>query len=114
MKVFAYGTLKQGFGNHGRMLDAGGTLVARDVIPAGQFRMISLGAFPGLLVTDDGPPIVGEVYDVQTMKPLDRLEGYPHFYDRTEVTTESGTKCWVYYLHDNDGEAIPSGEWTER
>jgi gamma-glutamylcyclotransferase (GGCT)/AIG2-like uncharacterized protein YtfP len=112
MNVFVYGSLKRGFGNHSTMLAAGGKLVGTDAIPAGHFKMVSLGSFPGLLVDQDGPRIIGEVYDVVQMLPLDRLEGYPNFYDRTEITTEAGIKCFVYFLHDDDGEVIPSGEWT--
>ena len=72
-KVFVYGTLKEGFGNH-RVLRDSRKLC--DATIEG-FDMISLGAFPGIITGSD--TIYGEVYEVtdtSVMRGLDSLEGH--------------------------------------
>ena len=114
MLVFAYGTLKRNHGNHGRMVDAGGKFVAEDTIAGGVFAMHNLGAFPGLVPNPDGGRIYGEVFEVTDLAPLDRLEGYPHFYDRKTIITEDGRKCLVYFLRYSNDPIVTGGNWTAR
>lgn len=51
-----------------------------------------------------GNPINGEIYEVDTpmFAALDKLEDYPHWYDRQihEMETEDGNiiPCWIYML----------------
>ena len=110
-KVFVYGTLKQGHGNH-RLLAESKCLGTTHTKPA--FTMLHLGGFPGVLLQGD-TSIIGEVYEVDeiTMKRIDRLEGYPSFYDRTKLHTEYG-QAWIYFLdpHYKDRcEVIEEGVW---
>jgi gamma-glutamylaminecyclotransferase len=109
-KVFVYGTLKRGHGNH-RLLE-GSVFLGRDTLRTpGHF--VSLGGFPGLVRTRDdlvqctravpGRQVGGEVYAVDdaTLARLDRLEGHPQFYERREVIVSGGMDgqtAWVYTL----------------
>jgi gamma-glutamylcyclotransferase (GGCT)/AIG2-like uncharacterized protein YtfP len=109
-RVFVYGTLKRGFGNH-RLL-AGSRYVGEATIAG---RMHSLAAFPA--VTLDGKPetIHGEVFEVDapTMERLDRLEGVPNFYHRLQVQTSAGG-AWVYVMAATkiaSCPAVPGGRW---
>lgn len=110
MQVFVYGTLKSGHGNH-RLLQ-GSKFLGRSTVD--RFKMYSLGGFPAVVPSEDGV-IQGEVYEVDdfTMTRLDRLEGYPNFYDRMIVSTEKGP-AWIYYMHTpprEDKSIIPNGVW---
>lgn len=48
-------------------------------------------------------PIFGEVWEIddEMFRRTDRLEGYPHFYDRKEVDTPYG-QAWIYFLNRED------------
>lgn len=83
MKVFVYGTLKRGYGNH-RLLEKA-TLVGKAVTDV-KFDMIA-GGFPVVFESDTGLPVSGEVYqvDAETLKRLDGLEGEGVMYLRKEV-----------------------------
>lgn len=92
--VVVYGTLKRGYANHDVMNAAGGTYLGDTFVHGA--TMFSLGAFPAISF-DAGNGIYGEVYEVEDISPVDRLEGYPHFYDRKQVSTPYG-KAWVYHM----------------
>ena len=111
--VAVYGSLRAGHGNH-RLLE-GYELLSRELSPP-IFKMISLGGFPGLL--DGTASAVLEMYDVSedTFSRLDMLEGYPHFYNRKQVSTSVGD-AWVYFLEEEEDYAdrpvVQSGDWTQ-
>lgn len=92
-RVFVYGTLKRGHGNH-LLLCASRFLGKCHTPPA--YSLHDLGFFPGL-VRDGHMPIPGEVFEVDhdTLAALDVLEGYPRFYDRELIDTPYGA-AWVY------------------
>ena len=102
--VFVYGSLKQGFGNH-VLLDH--VEKFKDAVIKG-WNMYSLCAYPAIVPAGDDREVTGEVYQVDdaTLEELNWLEGYGSekgytgFYDRTEVTTEEGDTCFVYFFHD--------------
>jgi gamma-glutamylcyclotransferase (GGCT)/AIG2-like uncharacterized protein YtfP len=99
IRVFVYGTLKQGHGNH-RLL-AQSKFLGRCVL-TGPFRLISLGGFPGLVEvgeSDEDQDISGEVYQVSedVLQSLDMLEGHPRFYTRYKITTPY-KNAWAYFL----------------
>ena len=109
--VFVYGTLKAGHGNN--ELLKGSEFVGEHVTKP-IYTMKNLGGFPGVLL-DGNTSIIGEVYRVTspTMARLDRLEGYPHFYNRTKILTDHG-EAWMYYLDANKYAShsdILSGKW---
>lgn len=120
-KVAVYGSLLSGFGNH--CLLKGSDMKGAAVIEG--FEMYSLGGFPCIVPDDDKGRIEVEVYDVDdtTMSRLDMLEGYPSFYDRKQVTVNTGKgdeKAWVYYMHEvpsfsghRHAPRIESGSWRD-
>jgi len=113
--VFVYGTLKRGYGNHHHLEKATflGDAHVRGVL-------IQLGAFPGLLIEENGWRIKGEVWRINIHKELptiDRLEGVPTLYQRKEVETEEfGTvQTYEYNIRPSmsrEYRCIPGGVWT--
>ncbi len=106
IRVFVYGTLKEGHGNHEYLL-AGNPEVKKlgRCYISGDYRMYSNGAFP--MVTRGSDParvthIVGEVYEVgeDTLDALDALEGHPDWYCREKVETP-WKKAWVYLMPED-------------
>jgi len=106
VRVFVYGTLKDGHGNHGYYL-AGNPAVSKlgRCYISGDYRMYSNGAFP--MVTrgsdqDRVSHIVGEVYEIDehTLDSLDALEGHPDWYCREKVETPF-KKAWVYLMPED-------------
>jgi len=114
-RVFVYGTLKRGHGNH-RLLEGGGARYAGDAQVAG--TMHDYGAFPAVSLSGRGT-IHGEVYEVtnETLSRLDRLEGTPTFYQRTRVRMSTGMEAWIYVMNSDrlaDTRRVPSGRWESR
>jgi gamma-glutamylcyclotransferase (GGCT)/AIG2-like uncharacterized protein YtfP len=95
-ELFVYGTLMRDERNHRLLVEAEFLGEARTV--AG-FTMIDLGAFPGVVAMGAGA-IVGEVFRVnaQTLAAVDRLEGHPSFYRRTEIELEGGGRAEAYLM----------------
>lgn len=95
--VFVYGSLKQGFGNHG-MLE-GNEFITATRTKGRSYRMVSLKAFPAVLKGGKNA-IQGELYavDATTLALLDMLEGNGQLYQRRQVDLESGHKAWMYCL----------------
>lgn len=98
--VFVYGTLMKGERNHEVMRRAGGVFIGNaETIP--EFDMTSYrGAFPAMMIGGSWS-IRGEVYEVDSLEPLDILEGYPDFYYRTQTPITVGEvqyNCWFYYV----------------
>lgn len=119
-KVFVYGSLLSGLGNH-RLLESS-KLIGNAITPP-EFIMIDLGSFPGVVhVLESGSTVVGEVYEVDdiTMKRLDRLEGYNEehpshgLYNRMKIPTEFGD-AFIYTFNDMFGKGIvdpiENGDW---
>lgn len=107
-RVFVYGTLKAGHGNHDYYLSGndGASYLGRCYI-TGDYRMYTNGAFPMVVKgtdTDADLPIVGEVYSVdeETLHALDALEGHPDWYCREKVNTP-WKKAWIYVMPDTMG-----------
>lgn len=111
-KVFVYGTLLSGEGNN-YLLE--GSQKLGDAKVQG-FLMKNLGPFPACVPNDNiNAEVVGEVWEVsdETFKRLDRLEGYPDFYDRTLVGTSHG-EAWIYINVAASGRpTIQSGNWKQ-
>ena len=121
IRVFVYGTLKEGNGNHSHFFDGndGANLLGRCTI-SGPYVMRSLGFFPCVTEVDGGDDaeIIGEVYQVDsnTLDALDMLEGHPSWYSRHKVETELG-KAWCYFMPESecytgDEAIIESGCWN--
>ena len=109
--VFVYGSLMKGLSNH-RTLE-GSVFVGEARIRG--FRMVSLGAFPGLVCGNS--EIHGEQYyvDPVTLDRLDNLEGNGRFYTRERVDTSFG-RAWVYVLPTETygrHREVPDGDWRK-
>lgn len=95
--VFVYGSLKRGFENS-PYLDHASLLIADATSPA-EFNMISLGAYPGLVLGHD--QVQGEIYEVdrKTLDLVDRLECNGNFYVRRQFAfPQVEDLVWVYLL----------------
>lgn len=114
-RVFVYGTLLAGEGNH-RLLASAQLVGEARTEPA--FELRDLGYFPGL-VRGGQHAVFGEIYavDAETLAALDRLEGHPRFYRRTRIALADGTQVETYLLTPEQVEGRPvivSGNWRSR
>lgn len=113
IKVFVYGTLKKGFGNH-RLLDGRSVFVQEDAIQG--HTLFDLGPYPALQSGGEDT-ISGEVYMIgpNTLRDLDRLEGHPTFYERRVVKTVGGHEVWAYFMDNVRGSARKiEGSWPSK
>src|SRR6185369_16266286 len=88
LKVFVYGTLKKGFGNHGVL---GKSKFIKKSTMFGV--LLNLGGYPGFLPKQTGMGVHGEVYevpDLETLNALDLLEGHPYHYVRCQLDSVGG------------------------
>src|SRR6201988_497777 len=79
-RVFVYGTLKSGFGNH-YLLQGCAFIGHAATVPT--YKMIENG-FPVIMPDSDGKPLAGEIYTVddETLARLDQLKREGSSYDR--------------------------------
>lgn len=114
-RVFVYGTLKAGHGNHPLLAES--ELLGRHCIEGG-YTLLDLGPFPGVVATPSSVgKVYGEVYrvDEPTLHSLDLLEGHPSFYERIKISTPwKGT--WIYllgdeYLQEDGANVVDGGAW---
>lgn len=122
MKVFVYGTLLSGFGNHIRFLeDREGAKLLGEGRTKPEFTMYNVGAFPGVMLEGD-TSILGEIYEVseEVATNLDYLEGVNFtnpekgLYRRETITLQSGEEVLIYIFNNNYGrnmEVVESGDW---
>ena len=129
--VAVYGSLLSGLGNHRVMSgSAQGELVGSGWVD--DFKLWPYAGKAYHCVTEcDGEDVphghktsqvAVEVYavDEEGVVPLDRLERYPSFYDRKQVSVllEGGEvveDVWIYYHHEEpqDMNPIEHGDWKE-
>lgn len=116
MKVFVYGTLMRGFGNH--VLMDGSPLLGEGKTTE-LFTMHAIG-FPFISRLTDFPvQVEGEVYEVEeniVERNLDPLEGHPNWYCREEieiVMKDTGEKiaAWAYINPAPHGVIVESGSF---
>lgn len=109
-RVFVYGTLMRHEANHHYLRAA--TYLGR-ARTAPRYRLFSLGSYP-VLCLNGRQRVYGEVYQVSTatLQQLDRLEEYPHYYQRKQVPTAFGP-AWLYFQAQPPVTARPiaSGRW---
>lgn len=115
--VFVYGTLRRGGVRAMPELFPGAGFVGRGGVRG---RLYDLGEHPGLLLDESGPPVVGEVYEVdeETLGRLDGIEATSYYWrKRVEVALEGRvTECWVYVYDPAfypSRALIDSGDWIE-
>ena len=115
--VVVYGSLRSGMGNHQYYLSDSvykGTFTTEP-----EYTLHSLSFYPGLKLNGN-TSIVMEVYEVdeETLKNLNRLEGYypgekSTFYDRIEINTPWGKAFTYIYVNELSKDSIvESGDWV--
>jgi len=90
------------------MKRSGGVFIT-ECVTLPKFKMHSnFGAFPYIVFDDNGYPVLGELYRVDTLEYLDMLEGYPRHYDRTTITVidENGNHYVAYVYIPNDSNRV--------
>jgi gamma-glutamylaminecyclotransferase len=112
--LFVYGSLRRGGSDHHRLEGAEDLGPARTA-PA--YRLLSLGAYPGL-VDGDGE-VAGELWRVDAAKlaELDDYEDHPSLYRRSLVRLDDGRAVEAYlYLGADAAEAevVAGGDWLRR
>lgn len=115
MLIAVYGSLKQGYHNHGVI--EGSRLLGQDHLTG--WDMYNLGAFPGIIAGEG--TIHVEVYDVdqETALRVDALEGYREsnekssFYVRKTVQTQYGMASLYVFNKDLSGakQVIGVAKW---
>ena len=115
--VAVYGSLRSGMSNYQYYLSNSeykGTFTTEP-----EYTLHSLSYYPGLKLNGN-TSIVMEVYEVdeETLKTLNRLEGYypgekSTFYDRIEIDTPWGKAFTYIYVNELSKESIvESGDWV--
>lgn len=121
--VATYGSLRCGMQNYAVNEAAGakhiGTGLTCKNIDLYRYR----GAyFPSVSLahSENEKPVVVDVFETDMdglTGPYDRLEGYPDFYNRTEVDVcmEDGSKvtAWIYHIDERQEELVASGDWVK-
>ena len=124
IRVFVYGSLKQGHGNHSLLQRSNAELIGRDTI-RGPYIMYNLSnAFPAVARFPASEKrlkrrVYGEVYEgnQEMLNALDWLESNGRFYTRQKVRTEHlNLNVWCYFVPDvfnaqNNHEIVSSGCW---
>lgn len=114
-KFFTYGTLRAGQVRHG-MLEKGRCKFLGEAVTEPKYTLVSLGAYPALLLTGH-TEVKGEVYEIpdDILESIDWIEGYPKYYNRTEIITSLGPALAYYQTGPvNDLPVIDSGDWCNR
>ncbi len=108
MKVFVYGTLQRGRGNHHILRTA--RFIGK-AVTVRKFGMTDVG-FPFMHADQRVAPVMGELFDIgddeETLARLDRLESEGRMYDRVQgMVICDGTlhRASFYVQHVNAGWA---------
>ncbi|MFA7175332.1 MAG: gamma-glutamylcyclotransferase family protein [Kiritimatiellia bacterium] len=114
--VVVYGTLMTGEPNAHVAADA---LCREPCVITGTLYDTNWG-FPAFVPEGD-TRVKGELLEVTaaTLAAMDRLEGYPGFYDRSMIDVQlpdgSRRQAWVYIMRHlpEQARAIPGGAWSD-
>lgn len=114
-RLFVYGTLKKGFCRHDA-LSACKFLGLANTEPL--YKLIDLGDYPGLISSDNGISIEGELYEVDDpcLQKLDAIEGVEmNLYSRETVQLLSpwDDKTAITYIYRQSTDGYPEiQQWT--
>lgn len=112
-KLFVYGTLKRGYGNHHYLSESE---FLGKAITKKRYALYSDG-IPFLVKEPPVSRIKGELYEVdsETLENVDLLEGHPSVYRREKIVVilEDGreVEAWAYFYPHPRGELLRSGEF---
>lgn len=112
--LFVYGTLKRKGINNFVITELCNGRFIGEAQSDPFFTMIDLGLYPAVVIGGN-TAIKGEVFEIDSIEAVDRLEGYPRHYDRKLVDTPFGS-AWMYFQHrsissKDNYDTVPSGEW---
>jgi gamma-glutamylaminecyclotransferase len=118
IRVFVYGTLKKGHGNHVLIESANGVFMGYDAV-TGPYKMCDMIGFPGAYHPGDGSmskTLYGELYAMEPegLATLDMLEGHPNFYKREKLWTKNGKRAWMYFLSPRYLSQTPALKMPDR
>ncbi len=112
--LFVYGTLKRGCRNH-RVLHP--AVFLREAWTKPLYLMVDCGSYPGLVRTEAGRAICGELYrvDAQLLAALDAFEDVPHEFIRATIELQNGLTAQAYF-YDGEAAHLPlcGAVWEER
>ena len=102
MRVFVYGTLKEGHGNH--QLLHSGTFIGTYTTPPKYSLYDVNGRFPAMTEANQGVAVTGEIYQIdgKTLSVLDLLEGVPDLYYRKKMLCGKYGSCFTYFMRIAD------------
>lgn len=123
--VAVYGSLRTGMENARVNNRAGATSIGEGFTKnnAGLYRY-SAAYFPMVALDDQSAekPVRVEIFETTQAGlegPYDMLEGYPTFYNRTQiqVVLDSGEEvtAWIYHIEESGsrGDKVESGDWKQ-
>lgn len=124
--LFVYGTLQSGGRLNDFLVRVGGKLCGSARILSKDFVMRDLGHYPALQKVEPGSGkyILGELWlvPIESIAEIDKVEAYPKFYNRTEVTVwsdETSFEAITYYIQSSgslkaymsQSPVVESGHW---
>lgn len=116
MKVFVYGSLRNGGFLNQHYFTQELFLGVAKTSPGYALYDITSGAFPAMVESRDQSQVCGEIYeaDDHLLGRLDRAEGHPDFYCRKEITLDNGEVVFAYLLPAEEVVGYPKvedGDW---
>lgn len=124
--LFVYGSLKRGHSNHDRIRRYGGVFLGSvETLEGFELRFLHRGMVGvACMIRSPSGTVLGELYRVPDIRPLNIFEGHPHYYRLEEIIikTEAGKsrKVWTYVfqpvheLNSRDSSPITDGDYRER
>lgn len=121
--VAVYGSLRSGMQNFHVNNRAGAALVGKGTTVDNHDLFRYAGCyFPSVSLahSESGKPVVVEVFSTDEAGltgPYDALEGYPNFYNRTQIPVKlddgSEVMAWIYHIDEEQSDRVESGDWVE-
>ena len=119
--VAVYGSLRSGMENEGVNHRAGAVSLGEG-FTKNKYLLSQYGRayFPVVSLTEEKTPLRIEVWKTNESgltRHYDALEGYPSFYNRTQVPVVLDTgeeiNAWIYHIDDKrqHGVEVESGDW---
>ncbi|MBX2986816.1 MAG: gamma-glutamylcyclotransferase [Bdellovibrionaceae bacterium] len=124
--LFVYGSLKRGHSNHDRMTRYGGVFLGSvETVEGYELRFLHRGmAGVATMTRAHSGTVIGELYRVPDIRPLNVFEGHPHYYRLEPIIIKNENnqtkKVWAYIfqeltsLNARDSSLIVDGYYRER
>lgn len=117
MRLFCYGSLKNGFSAHGLISEHNPTFVGK-IRTQPHYHLYKINWFPGMIYDNDmkGEGVEGEVYEINEncLPSMDYYEGVSGgLFRREEIELADGTKATAYLFNQSiEGKRhIDNGVW---